>query len=144
MCPMIGLERAIAVGGLSLALVGGVGLPVSARAASDNNSGKMCNIMEHRRAMREKRLAQVKAEDAALQKLVAELNKAPEAKKVDLEAAILTKLVAEHHQRLGEWESLHARMMELRKEHMQTASTGTSTRSASKGLTGQTAITAKK
>lgn len=53
-------------------------------------------------------LAQAKAEDDALEKLVAELNKAPEPKKVDPEADILTKLVAQHHQRLTEWESLHA------------------------------------
>ena len=96
-----------------MALVGGVGLPISARAAADNSSEKTCKMVEHRQAMqamREKMLAQVKAEDAALEKLVAELNKAPEAKKPDIEAAILTKLVAQHHERLGEWESLQARL----------------------------------
>ena len=64
-------------------------------------------------------LDQARAEDAALQKMIADLNKAPEAKKADLEAAILTKLVAQHHQMLGEWESLHAKRMQLRKEEMQ-------------------------
>ncbi len=67
--------------------------------------------------MHQKMLAEAKAGDASLEKMVAELNKAPESKKVDLEAAILTKLVAQHHQMLNEWESMHARMMEFRNEH---------------------------
>jgi hypothetical protein len=142
------LWRGLAVGGLSLALVGGVGLPISARASTDNSSTKTCTTMaEHAqglRVMREKMLAQARAEDAALQKLIAELNKAPEAKKADLEAAILTKLVAEHHQRVSEWESLQARMMELRKEHTQTANAGMSGGATSKGITGQSTTTAKK
>jgi hypothetical protein len=138
--------RGIAVGGLSLALVGGVGLPVSAWAAGNKSSEKMCQKMEHRHAMlamREKMLAQAKAEDATLQKLVAELNKAPEAKKVDLEAAILTKLVAQHHQRLGEWESLHAKMTQFRKEQMQMAKSGMSGCCLSKGTTAKTASTSQ-
>ncbi len=84
--------------------------------------------------MREKMLAEAKAEDAALEKMVAELNKAPESKKVDLEAAILTKLVAQHHQRLTEWETMHAHWMQSRKEHAplaQNSGSSHSTQSAS-------------
>ena len=94
--------------------------------------------------MRERMLTQAKAEDAALEKLVAELNKAPEAKKPDLEAAILTKLVAQHHQRLGEWESLHARMEQFRKEHVQAAATGKPGSANEQGMMGQTASNAQK
>ena len=110
------LGRAIACGGLSLALLTGVGMPISALAASNSKTAdcSKCsnNMAEHHqqmRAMHEKMLAQAKAEDAALQKMVSDLNKAPEAKKVDLEAAILTKLVAQRHEMLTRWESHHGR-----------------------------------
>ncbi len=93
--------------------------------------------------MHQKMLAQAKAEDAALEKMVAELNKAPEAKKVDLEAAILTKLVAQHHQMLGEWESMHHKMMALRKEHMPTGQAETSSTGTMPG-TGQNTSAAQK
>ncbi len=124
------LRRAIACGGLSLALVTGVGLPISARAASNSNTAnsntaKCSNMAEHHqqmRAMHEKMLAQAKAEDATLEKMVAELNRAPEAKKVDLEAAILTKLVDQRHQMLNEWASMHARHMQTTKN--QNSATG--------------------
>ncbi len=118
----IRLWRGITVGGLSLALLGAIGLPVSAWAGANKTCDKTCSMTEHRaelRTLHKKMLDQARAEDAALQKMIADLNKAPEAKKVDLEAAILTKLVAQHHQMLGEWESLHAKRMQLRKEEMQ-------------------------
>ncbi len=128
------LWRGIACGGLSLALLTGVGLPISAWAASSDSSAK-CTAMKgtrkELRAMHEKMLAQAKADDAALEKMVAELNKAPEAKKVDLEAAILTKLVAQHHQMLGEWESMHARMTQFRSQHKAMAKARTSSDTAS-------------
>jgi hypothetical protein len=138
--------RAIAASGLSLALVGGVGLPISARAAGNESSTKPNTITEHRQemwAMHKKMLAQAKAEDTALEKLVAELNKAPEAKKPDLEAAILTKLVAQRHQMLGEWEAMHAHMAQFRRERMQTAMNGMCGKCMS-GKMGQMSTTAQK
>jgi hypothetical protein len=120
------LWRGITVGGLSLALAGAVGLPASARAAGNENASKGCRMMENQHAMRsmhEKMLKQAKAEDAHLEKLIKELNSAPEAKKTDIEAKILNQLVAQHHKMLCEWETMHARMAAMRKEHMQ-ASTG--------------------
>ncbi len=116
------LWRAITVGGLSAALVGGIGLPASARAAGNDNKGKTCTTKDHWQAMgarHEKMLKEAKAEDAKLEKLIAELNKAPEAKKTDLEAKILTQLVAQHHKMVAEWDSMHTRMAAFRKEHMQ-------------------------
>ncbi len=110
--------RGIVCGGLTLALAGGVALPITACAASNDHSTSAEKLTEHHKeiqSMREKMLAQAKAEDAALEKLVAELNKAPESKKVDLEAAILNKLVAQHHQRLAEWESFHAHVAQAQK-----------------------------
>jgi hypothetical protein len=135
--------RGIACGGLSLALLGGVGLPITALAASNGNSVKTNPMQEHRhemRAMREKMLAEAKAEDATLEKMVAELHKAPEAKKVDLEAAILTKLVAQHHRMLGDWESMHAQMMQFRRERM----SGSGMMHGMHGMMGQSVATAKK
>jgi hypothetical protein len=96
--------RGIACGGLSLALVSGMGLPISALAASSSTSESAGKTAQHREefwATREKMLNQAKAEDATLEKLVAELNKAPEAKKADLEAAILTKLVGSTSPNVG-------------------------------------------
>lgn len=119
--------------------------PVSALAANSDNSAKSNDFKEHRqelRAMHEKMRAEAKADDAALEKMVAELNKAPESKKVDLEAAILTKLVAQHHQMLGEWESMHAKMQQFRKEHRQMGKAETSTGTING--TGQSTSTAQK
>jgi hypothetical protein len=139
--------RGIACGGLSLVLAGGVGLPMTASAACNGCSAKTVKATGNRteiQALREQMLTQAKAEDAALQKLVAELNKAPEAKKPDLEAAILTKLVAEHHQRLGEWESLHARIVAFQQEHMQGAKAAMADSALMHRMTAQTAANAQK
>jgi hypothetical protein len=133
--------RGIACGGLSLALLGGVGLPISACATTTSSPEKSNTAAEHRqefRAMREKMLAQAKAEDAALQQLITELNKAPEAKKPDLEAVILTKLVAQHHQMVSEWESMHARMAEFRQGRTPVSMTGNSGCCTKSGLKGET------
>jgi hypothetical protein len=134
--------RAIACGGLSLALLGGVGFPISAGAASSNSPENVNQRTEHRqefRAMREKMLAQAKAEDAALEKLIGELNKAPEAKKADIEAAILTKLVAQRHQMLKEWESMHGEMAQRWHERTQVSTTGNNGSCMRPGMKGQTA-----
>jgi hypothetical protein len=116
------LSRAIAAGTVSLALLGGLALPASAAPAANDKGGKMCCNKEHWQAMRaehEKMLSEAKAEDAELAKLVNQLNTAPEAKKTDLEAQILTKLVAQHHKMVAHWDAMHTRMAELRKEHLQ-------------------------
>jgi glutamate mutase epsilon subunit len=104
----------------------------------------MCEQHQAMRSMHEKMMAQAKAEDATLEKLVAELKKAPEARKPDLEAAILTKLVAAHHQRLNEWESLQASMKQFREERREMTKTGISSNGVMSGQTGQTATTAQK
>ena len=57
--------------------------------------------------------------------MIAELNQAPEAKKADLEAAILTKLVAQHHRMLGEWASMHEHRLALWRERTQASGSGT-------------------
>lgn len=142
----IRLWRGITVGGLSLALLGAIGLPVSARAGTNSSCGKTCSMADHRaelHALHKKMLTQARAEDAALERMVADLNKAPEAKKVDLEAAILTKLVAQRHQMLGEWESLHAKRMQLRKEELQLSQARMSGGSNKPAMPGQHVPTAQ-
>jgi len=126
----------LAAGGLSLALLGGIGLPVSASAACSACPEKTVNASEHHQelqAMRDKMLAQEKSEDAVLEKMVAELNKAPESKKVDLEAAVLTKLVVQHHEMVSDWEAMHARIAQFRSEPTHAAQVQTSHTSPSKG-----------
>ena len=116
--------RDIACGGLSLALLGGVGLPISAFAASNgccSTSGKVAEHRQEFRALHEKMLTEAKANDAALEKLIGELNKAPETQKTDIEAAILSKMVAQHHEMLANWESMHTQMAQLRKERIPTS-----------------------
>lgn len=95
--------------------------------------------------MHEKWMAQARADDEALQKMVAELNKAPESKKVDLEAAILTKLVEQHHQMLAQWESMHAQRMAWRHEHRGMVGKSESSGAGSMhGMMGQNTTTTQK
>jgi hypothetical protein len=114
------IARIAATAGLSILVATAVCPSVPADSSANSPSGQPQNRLKHRQemmAMREKMLARAKAEDAALAKMVAEMNQAPEAKKVDLETAILTKLVAQHHQMLSEWEAMHARMQHLGNAH---------------------------
>ncbi len=107
------IERVITAAGLSLAVAGGLGLPLPAFAAGSNktmNSSCRMQTSQSLKALHQKMLAEAKAEDATLQKMVAELKHAPEAQKADVEAAILENLVAAHHQMLQDWEAAHARI----------------------------------
>ncbi len=126
------LFRTTAAMGLSLVFATAVCFPLCARAADNSRSPQSQSIIKQRQEMaaqREKMLAQAKAEDAALAKLVAELKLAPEAKKVDVLANIVTRLVADRHERLGEWESMHAQMTRFWKANHPTAASSTSSSS---------------
>lgn len=110
--------RAGAATGLSLILAGAMWLPASAAAAGSSGSTKACpatsqhaRTYSQRHWMRGRLFKEAKANEAALQKLVVKMNRAPESKKVNLEAAILTKLVAQRQEMLTQMESFHARMM---------------------------------
>lgn len=108
------LGRIIAGGFLSLAMVG---LPASVWAAGNtDNTSADGRAQQEITAMREKMLADSKAYDAALEKMVAQLNQAPESRKTDLEAAILTKMVQQQHQTLNDWEALRAHLQQLQQE----------------------------
>ena len=121
------IGRGIACAGLSLVLAGGVALPLRAFAANGQcqgqceKPGKVSQRAQEFRAMRQKFLAEAKSDDATLQKLIQQLNSAPESQKTDIEAQILNQIASQHHQMLTQWESVHARMAQLRKEHVQTS-----------------------
>lgn len=122
------LGRVLACGGLSLLMAGGVAMPLSALAADTGTCAKSNKFTENHqelKALHEKMLTQAKTQDAALEKMVKELNQAPESKKVDLEAAIVTKLVAQNHERVKDWETIQARLQQFRQEHRQIGKTST-------------------
>jgi hypothetical protein len=108
-----GLKRYVVAAGLSAALLGALSASALAQSASPAcNSAKSetANVERHHwRAIREKFLAQAKVENAQLENMISELNRAPEANKPDLEAAILTKLVAQRQEMLADLEFAHAR-----------------------------------
>jgi hypothetical protein len=81
----------------------GVGLfsvPIFAQGQEQDEAGGMMKDHHHRRAMRQemnqKWEAQMKTEDAELDKLVQQMNSATGQKKVDAIAALLNKLVEQH------------------------------------------------
>jgi len=61
--------------------------------------------------MREKMLKRMKASDAELERMVAKMNKAPEPKKVDMMAAIVTKMMERHHKMLEGIEAVNAAIL---------------------------------
>lgn len=100
---LVQLRHKLAAGGLSLVLLGGVGLPLSAFAQDNNAPEKSGDHVAHHewsQARHDEMLSRAYAEDAELEKLAAQLNSAPDAEKVKIEAEILTKLVDQHHRML--------------------------------------------
>ncbi len=141
------LFRTTAAMGLSLVFATAVWFPLCAHAADNPRSPQSQSILKQRQewaAQREKMLTQAKAEDAALAKLVAELKQAPEANKVDVLANIVTRLVADRHERLSEWESMHAQMTRFWKENHATAASSTSSSSGLNHTASGSAATARK
>lgn len=129
MKPLNHISKRLAAGALSLAVLGAVGLQSSAMAAGNPCSCSASNFKTERQqvhTMREKMFTQAKADDAQLEGMIAELNRAPESKKPQIEAALLNKLVEQHHQMLTDWETVHARVAQLRAAHQGArAETGT-------------------
>ncbi|HEX4121663.1 MAG TPA: hypothetical protein VH619_13665 [Verrucomicrobiae bacterium] len=110
------IGRGLATGAFSLAMLGGVGMPIYASTVSSACSAKSAKTTERQelRSMTDKMLVRAKADDAVLQNLIAKLKKAPEGRKVDVEAALLSELVAQNHQRLNDWEGIHNQAAQFR------------------------------
>ncbi len=101
-------------------------LPASALLAQEEH-GEMGDMMKgDHAAMEQKMEAQMKAQDAELEKLVAQMNSATGEKKVDAVAAVVNKLVEDRkmmHAKMGAMhKNMHGRMMKHGMMEEQTAS----------------------
>jgi vacuolar-type H+-ATPase subunit I/STV1 len=79
-------------------------------------------MMERCKAMMERRqqmLAEMKAMDTELDKLVAEMNSAPESKKADAVAAVVSKMVEQRKAMHEKMQEMQMRMTQHMTEHMQ-------------------------
>ena len=68
---------------------------------------------------KEKMMEEVKAQDAELAAHVAKMNSAPEDKKLDLVAAVVTHMVEQRIAMNARMEKMHAEMMKHMMQHMQ-------------------------
>ncbi len=110
---------------LALALALAIWFPVQARSAepaeqpkmTEPNGMKCCQEMTEQR---QKMMAEMKAQDAELTAQVAEMNRAPADKKLDLVAAIVTRLVEQRVAMNARMEKMQAEMM----KHMPTCGEG--------------------
>lgn len=75
---------------------------------------KACQEMQDRR---EKMMAEMKAQDAALAAEVAKMNAAPADKKVDLLAALVTRMIQQQTAVHARMENMHEEMMEHMMRH---------------------------
>lgn len=101
-------------------------LPASALLAQEEH-GEMGDMMKgDHAAMEQKMEAQMKSQDAELDKLVARMNSATGEKKVDAVAAVVNKLIEDrkmmHAQMAGMHKNMHGRMMKHGMMEEQTAS----------------------
>ncbi|MFO7559506.1 MAG: hypothetical protein R6X10_11805 [Desulfobacterales bacterium] len=102
---------------LALALTMVIWFPVQSQSAEPAKVTNMteANIMERCQEMKERRqkmMVEMKAQDAELTAQVAKMNSAPEDKKLDLIAAVITRMVEQRA-------VMHARKAEMQEEMMQ-------------------------
>ncbi|HBA84159.1 MAG TPA: hypothetical protein DCZ95_08720 [Verrucomicrobia bacterium] len=129
---------------LVLALALAVWAPVRSQAAEPAQGERMMGgkMMEHGQEMmaqRQNMMAEMKAQDAELTAMVAQMNSAPEDKKVDLIAAIVTRLVEQRTAMNERMEKMHTEMM----QRMQKGKDSMSQSPTMKGMEGQTGDTQK-
>ena len=109
---------------LALALALAIWVPVQARSA-EPAEGKMmteAKMMERCQAMKEqkeKMMADMKAQDAELTVQVAKMNSAPENKKLDLMAAVVTQMVEQRTAMNVRKAKMDEEMMKHMMQHMQ-------------------------
>lgn len=117
--------------GLTLALALATWLPSAANAADkpmkpmkggNHQMTTGTNMMQRCQAMMEqkqKMMAAMKVQDAELAAQVAKMNNAPESKKVELMAALVTRMVEQRTARHARMEGMQAGMMQHMMQHMQ-------------------------
>ncbi len=117
------LIRSILASPLILALSLAISIPAQAQSAAPAEAKPNPNaqvtepsmaMMQHHQEM----LADMKAQDAQLTEQVAAMNSAPEGKKLDLLAAIVTKMVEQRTAMTARMESMHDEMMKTMKPQM--------------------------
>jgi hypothetical protein len=81
--------------------------------------GKMMERCEEMKAQRDKMMAEMKAQDADLTAQVARMNSAPDNKKLDLIAAVVTRMAEQRTAMHARMEKMHSGMMEHMTQHMQ-------------------------
>ncbi len=102
--------------GFALALSLAIWFPVLARSAEPAGEMNMAEPKEMKccqemKDQRQKMMAEMKAQDAELAAQVAEMNRAPADKKLDLVAAIVTRLVEQRAAMNARMEKMHGEMM---------------------------------
>ncbi|MEI6032942.1 MAG: hypothetical protein WCS65_01520 [Verrucomicrobiae bacterium] len=100
----------------SLAVALLVWFPVQARSAEPADGkmtyGKMAQCCQKMKAQKLKMMADMKAQDSALTAQVSKMNGAPEDKKLDLLAAVVTKMVEQRTTMIASMEKMHEKMMQ--------------------------------
>jgi hypothetical protein len=110
--------------GLALALALAIWSPIQALAAEPAEGkmmteGKMKECCQAMKEQKEKLMAEMKAQDAELAVQVANMNSAPEDKKLGLMAAIVTRMVDQRTAMNARMEKMHEQMMGHMMQHMQ-------------------------
>jgi len=126
---------------LALALALAVWSPLQSQAAGpvEEKSIKKTEMMEDCREMMERKqkmMAEIKAQDAQLNAQVAEMNSAPTDKKLDLIAAVVTRMVEQRsamHEQMGK---MHEGMMAHMMQHMRMGDESMSQCPMMKGMKG--------
>ncbi len=117
------LTRSILASSLILALSLAIWIPAQAQSAAPaevkpNPDAQATEppmaMMEHHQKM----MADMKAQDAQLTEQVAAMNSAPEGKKLDLLAAIVTRMTQQRTAMTARMESMHEEMMNTMMPHM--------------------------
>jgi uncharacterized protein (DUF2336 family) len=96
-------------------------------------------MMESCRQMKEKKqkmMEDMKAQDAQLTQQVADMNAAPEDKKVGLMAAVVTRMVEQRIAMDAQMAKMHEEMMQHMMQHMQMGKDSMSKCPMMKGMTG--------
>lgn len=106
----------------ALALV--IWSPVQAQAAEPAKGkmmmeGKMMERCEEMKEQRDKMMAEMKAQDTALTAQVASMNSSPKDKKLDLLAAVVTRMVEQRTAMNAGKAKMNEKMMKHMMEHMQ-------------------------
>ncbi len=109
---------------LVLALALALGAPLQAQSAEhmaekNMTDGKMMDQCQEMMAQKQKMMAEMKTQDAELTAQVAKMNSAPQGKKLDLIAAVVTDLVEQRIAMDARKAQMHEKMMQHMMQHMQ-------------------------